>query len=327
MSSRGAILRSLADGRFHSGAELGRALGISRAAVNKAVQALLRHGLEVHSVAGRGYRLAHPFTPLEHERILVLLATLGERQWRGRLEVLEAVDSTNLYLLQKAPPELADGQCCIAESQSGGRGRRGRRWVSTPYRNLLFSMAWTFEGGPQSAAGLSLAAGVAVLRTLQACGIGGVGLKWPNDVVWQERKLAGILIDVRGEAAGPCQTVLGVGLNVHLDERDAAAIDQPWVDLYRLTGQIADRNRIAALLILHCTEVLREFARSGLEAFRREWLAHHAYGDRPLRLWQGGREYRGVMQGIDASGAILLRDAGGRTQAFHAGEISLRPQP
>ncbi len=324
MSSRIEILKLLSDGRFHSGAEIGRLLGVSRAAVNKGVQRLAKSGFGIHSVSGRGYCLERAFQPLSRERILDALGREA-RVWRERLEILDEVDSTSLHLLRRIPDPLPAGQTCVAESQSGARGRRGRGWIASAYRNVLFSMAWSYDSGPQIATGLSLAAGVAVVRALREYGVTGVALKWPNDVVWQERKLAGILVDLRGEASGPCQVVLGMGLNVDIDERDGVLIDQPWADLRRVTGQEVDRNRLLALLIRHCADMLQEFGRSGLDGFRQEWQDHHAYHGRVLRLLQGEREYRGVTQGIDPGGALLIRSADGHTRAFHSGEVSVRP--
>ncbi len=321
MSTRYALLRLLSDGHFHSGTDLGLTLGVSRAAVCKTIKTLGETGLAIHRVTGRGYRLEQPFAPLDRQRILTELQNL-KSSTAIALEVLEEIDSTSSHLLQSNDDRGA--RVCLAEIQRQGRGRRGRRWVATPWHNILMSMAWRFEQGPAALAGLSLAAGVVALRALQAYGVSGVTLKWPNDLLWGERKLAGLLVDIRGEAAGPCSAIVGLGLNVYLDPHDAQAIDQPWVDLHSVLKLTIDRNRLAALLIHHFNEMFRHFEADGLAAFRAEWEAHHYYARQRVCLMLGDTQIEGVVQGIDDSGALLIRETNGAVRCFHSGEISLR---
>jgi BirA family biotin operon repressor/biotin-[acetyl-CoA-carboxylase] ligase len=245
---------------------------------------------------------------------------------RERLYVLEEVDSTNQAVagyLQAVGD--ANGLTCLAEVQWSGRGRRGRRWVATPYRNILLSMAWRFPGGPAQVAGLSLAAGVAVRQAIADYGVTGAGLKWPNDVLWEGRKLAGLLVEVHGEAAGPTQVILGVGVNGGISRADAARIDQPWVDLQTITGSVTDRNRLAALLIGELLRMFKLFAAKGFAPFRDAWERAHRYNGERVRLLLGERAIIGTVQGIDADGGLIVRHARGE-QVFHAGEISLRPE-
>ena len=235
------------------------------------------------------------------------------------------MDSTSRYLSEhSAQADAIDGMTCLAEVQSGGRGRRGRAWVATPYRNLMLSMAWQFPGGPDIVSGLSLAAGVAVVQALEEYGIGDVSLKWPNDVLWNNRKLAGLLADVRGEAAGPTLVILGVGINAHIGGEDAERIDQPWVDLHNIVGETPDRNRLAALVIGHLRRMFQTFAETGFAPFREEWRMRHLYHGRRVRLIQGEREILGTVEDVDENGGLIVRHARGR-QIFHSGEISLRP--
>lgn len=332
MTTRVEILRALADGKLHSGVDIGRRLGVTRAAVSKGVKALVASGLSVQAVPGIGYRLEVPFTPLDRRAILRQLdAAVPVR----RLEVLETVDSTNRHLLAQA---LADpdpsGMVCLAEAQPQGRGRRGKSWVATPFENLMLSMAWRFTVGPAMVAGLSLAAGVAVARALERYGVSGIGLKWPNDILWiapgaapQERKLAGLLVDVHGEAGGPCTVVLGVGVNCRIAAADAKRIDQPWADLHTITGQTPDRNRLAALLIEELYEMFTTFAGSALAAFQADWDRRHLYAHRAVRMLRGEAWFDGTVEGIDEHGALRLRGPGGQIQVFHSGEVSLRPTP
>ncbi len=321
MLTRTAILKALADGAFHSGTEIGRRLGVSRAAVCKSIRALTQAGLEIQRVTGRGYRMAAPAAPLERRAIARALARAGVPALA--LTILEQVDSTSRYLLAQAP---GGARVCLAEAQPQGRGRRGRAWIATPYHNLMLSMDWQFAGGPATLAGLSLAAGLAVLRALERYGARELALKWPNDVLHERRKLAGLLVDVQGEAAGPTRVVVGVGINGYIGARDAARIDQPWVDLQRLTGAAVDRNRLAALAIGELYYMFETFATDGFAPFRLEWQRRHHYHAQRVRLLTERGDVSGTVVGVDAAGALLLRDAAGACQAFHAGQISLRPE-
>ena len=363
MSTRLGILQLLADGNLHSGADIGRKLGVTRAAVHKGVKALAANGLGVHAVAGLGYRLDAPITPLDRQQIARTLAAGASAA--SRVEVLETVDSTNRYLLARA---LADpdprGMVCLGEVQPQGRGRQGKSWIATAYENLMMSMAWRFGAGPAMVVGLSLAAGVAVARALEAFGVPDAGLKWPNDILWgdrmtssasrvgttshavssltpcplpegeggsvrlrgtsMERKLAGLLVDVHGEASGPCTVVVGIGVNCRISEADGRRIDQPWVDLHTITGATPDRNKLAALLIDRLQEMFETYAVSGLAAYQADWNRRHLFANRPVRLVRHQSSVEGTVDGIDDHGALRLRLADGRVQLFHSGEVSLR---
>lgn len=321
MSTRHDLLALLADGAFHSGTALGDRLGVSRAAVNKAVQALIEAGVEIHSIPGRGYRLDEPFTPLSGDTIRALLRVHGIEL---ELEVLEATDSTSQHLLRAPAGEVRGARACLAEMQSAGRGRRGRGWVATPFHNMLLSVGWRFESGPAALAGLSLAAGVAVLRALEAFGVARAGLKWPNDILIDGRKLAGLLVDLRGEAAGPSFAVLGLGLNVHIAAAEAAQIDQPWASLREWLPAPVDRNRLAALLFGELAAMLAEFERSGFAAFRAAWERRHVFAGQTVRVRQAHGDAVGVVVGIDEHGALQLREASGAVRTLHSGDVSLR---
>ena len=321
MTTRHAVLRFLSDGAFHSGTVLGERLGVSRAAVNKAIQSLVESGADIHRVSGRGYRLGEPFVPLAEASIRALME---QRQVQAAIEILDQVDSTNQHLLRTAEP--ASGRVCLAEAQSAGRGRRGRGWVATPCHNILMSMNWRFETGPASLAGLSLAAGVAVVRALEEFGVQGAGLKWPNDILRDNAKLAGLLIDVRAESGVPSLVVLGLGLNVYLAPADAAHIDQPWTALrdLNISPVPVDRNRLAALLIVHLHEMFGVFERDGFAAFRAEWERRHLYAGKSVRLQSGHEDVLGTVEGIDTQGGLRVRTVGGEVRTFHSGDVSLR---
>jgi len=323
MSTRNEVLGLLSDGGFHSGTNMGEKLGVSRAAINKAIKSLSNAGIDIHRVSGRGYRLAEPIQPLEKRTILQHLAGLTEG-FEDRLQLFSSIDSTSSFLVSQLEPEHKQGAVCIAEFQSGGRGRRGRSWVSTPYSNIMMSMAWRYDQGPAFVAGLSLAAGVAVVKALQQFGVSDIGLKWPNDILWNGRKLAGLLLDVQGEADGPSRVVVGLGVNVLIGDKDAPTIDQPWVDLRTILDEAVDRNRLAAIIVSELQKMFLTFEASGLSTFLPFWQEAHVYHGKTVTLLRGSEVLEGIVEGVEESGAIKLRDATGRVNVYHSGEVSLR---
>jgi BirA family biotin operon repressor/biotin-[acetyl-CoA-carboxylase] ligase len=323
MEASHRLIRSLADGRFHSGEDLAAALGVTRAAVWKQLRRLSTNtGLQVHAVRGRGYRLAQPLELLDPERLRADSAAHAN----GRLErlwVLPSVDSTNSYLNRQSPPAAGRGLACLAEHQSAGRGRRGRGWV-TPYgANLALSLAWRFDLPLAALSGLSLAVGVVLAETLQQFGLQGHQLKWPNDLHLEGRKLGGILVEARGEAHGPAVAVIGVGLNLRLADDQAQGIDQPWTDLASAGLIEVSRNQLAVRLLDGLAIACERYAGEGLTGFLPAWQGFDGYHGREVHLVSGERRVEGRYLGIDPSGALLL-ECDGRRQAFHAGEVSLR---
>ncbi len=325
MSTRNEVLGLLSDGEFHSGTDMGEKLGMSRAAINKAIKSLSDIGIDIHRVSGRGYRLAEPNQPLEKQSILKHMAAFVTG-FEDRLQLFNTIDSTSNFLISQPVTERKQGAVCITEFQSGGRGRRGRSWVSTPHSNIMMSMAWQYDRGPDFVSGLSLAAGVAVVKALRQFGVSDVGLKWPNDILWNGRKLAGLLLDVQGEAEGPCRVVVGLGVNVRIGEKDAQVIDQPWVDLRTILDEVVDRNRLAAVIVSELEKMFLTFETSGLRAFLPAWQQAHVYHGQAVTLLRGSEVLEGVVAGIDESGAIKLRDAAGCVSVYHSGEVSLRAE-
>jgi len=317
------LLNLLADGLFHSGAALGDALGVTRSAVWKAVQVCTEHGIDIHSVRGKGYRLAQELDLLQKDRIVSQL-DMSVRPLLGDLEIHHEIDSTSKHLLRLAVDGAATGAACLAEAQTGGRGRRGRSWVSPFGSNIYLSVLWRFAQGPAALSGLSLAIGVAVLEAVQALGIDGGGLKWPNDVLWKGRKLAGVLLDLTAEACGPSTVVVGVGLNVRMPDSAAQSIDQPWVDLHSLLPAAPpSRNFIAAQLLGRVLAALSEFEREGLAPFQARWARWDCLSGQTVALLLPTQRITGRAQGIDATGALLL-ETDGQVRAYAAGEVSVR---
>lgn len=323
MSTRVKILDLLADGQFHSGTEMGAALGMSRAAINKIVKTLQAQGVEIHSVTGKGYKIVSPQSPLSSQKIGKYLKGIDPEP--ASIHVLDEVDSTNAFLLRLAQSSPVTGHVCLTESQQQGRGRRGKHWVASPYRNIIMSIAWQFQSGPAALGGLSLVAGVAVANALAELGVEQVKLKWPNDIILENKKLGGLLIEMQGESSGPCLAVLGIGINVDMGEIAQKEIDQPWTDIKKVTDHDYDRNQLAAILIQHLSRSFTEFESNGFDAFREQWLMLHAYSNQHVKVIQGEREHFGKISDIGNNGALYLRDEQGREQQFFSGEVSLRP--
>lgn len=314
------ILDLLADGQFHSGEELGALLGVSRAAVWKHLQKLEALGIKLLSVKGRGYCIDGGLDLLDLKQIQASRASSLSLE----LALFTQMDSTNSYLMRHENPAM---QVCLAESQSAGRGRRGRAWVSPFAQNIYCSIGWGFEGGVAALEGLSLVVGLVIVRVLQHYGISGLELKWPNDVLYQGQKLAGVLIEMMGDPAGYCQVVIGVGINVSMSDELAHTIGQPWIDLRRILEQQSlpyiSRNLLVAKLIDELVLVLNGYEQAGFVSYCEEWQSFNAHAGCMVELQNGNLAYSGVCLGVSDVGALILETPRGR-EVFHGGEISLR---
>ena len=313
-------LRRLADGRFHSGAEVARELGRSRATLSEALKHVPELGIEVFSVRGRGYRLAAPIEFLDAAAIGRRIAGTGLA-----LEIVDEIDSTSTRLVERAAVGAASGTCLAAEWQSAGRGRRGRAWFGSLGGSLTFSLLWRFERGAGQLAGLSLAVGAAVARALAACGVQRVQVKWPNDVIVDFRKLAGILVETSGEMQGPTAAVIGVGVNYRLGEAALDHIDQAVTDVVRCSERPPSRNALLGEVLATLAATLTEFEARGFAGVRESWKALHAYQGRPVRVLPAREPpFDADVTDVAADGELVVALPDGRTQALASAEISLR---
>jgi len=316
------LLSLLADGEFHSGDDLGAALGVTRAAVWKQIQRLQEDkGLDIFSVKGKGYRLSSPMDLLDASKIKEGLSASAKRLVSD-VQVFGSVTSTNDIAMKHAEAQGGAGYVCVAEQQTAGRGRRGRLWVSPYGTNIYLSLVWDFFNGAAALEGLSLAVGVAVANALKAKGVDGIELKWPNDVLVQGAKLGGILLEMTGDPSGHCKVVLGVGINTSVSKKDGAAIDQAWVDTSTL-GVCIDRNEFISEVIGELVSMLALFSEHGFGYFRDQWLVLDAFKGKAVVVKAGKNDMTGIANGVDNTGALKL-DRAGTIEAIKGGEVSLR---
>jgi len=240
------------------------------------------------------------------------------------LKIEDSLDSTN-SALQRLP--LAQQHCTaiLAEQQQAGRGRRGKHWHSPHGKNIYLTLGWKFEQALGELGCLPLVVALSVAQALSRAGLEGHRVKWPNDLLLDDNKLCGCLVELQGDARGPCYAVLGVGINVHMPSTESIpGIDQPWTDLTsHLPGY--SRNRLAALLLEEMIMKLSLFADQGFAPFKQLWQQYDGLSGRLVDVVAGSRSFHGVATGIDGQGALLL-DTGSEVLSLHSADVSLKPR-
>lgn len=325
---RRRVLTALSDGAFHPVAKLAKRTRIPRTSLTKIIASLRELGFEIESQAEEGLRLPRA-VDLYDQGTLTGAMSLFARSAVVRTDVLLTVDSTNRFVADICDA-LAPGsaQLCVAEIQNAGRGRRGRSWVAPFGAGICMSVGWQFAEPPPTFSALSLAVGVAVVTALRRLGAPDAMLKWPNDLIWKGRKLGGILVEMRGESAGPAHVVIGIGINVHmpaavriaLAEQQAALI----ADVHEiLRERTPARNIIVAAIMSELVPMLRAFAIDGFGPFHASWQSLDAFADAPVKVINGPQSTQGIERGVDTDGALLV-DVDGDIRKFVSGEVSLR---
>ncbi len=255
--------------------------------------------------------------PLNREKILA-----AANQQSLHVHVFDRLSSTNSWLLENtAEPEIM--QVCVTEEQTAGRGRRGNNWLSTPGRNIMCSFAWVFKAWPNGITGLSLAVGMLVAEQLNAGYDLDVKVKWPNDLMCDDRKLGGILIELAGEATGSCRVVVGLGLNVDQSDWSHTDSSYAWQDLQGL-GVALNRNEFIGNLSRELTIALRAFENHGFAPLVNAWPRFSTYQGRKIQVGDQHSNVIGVMQGVDEEGALLVYDDQGGSHRFMDSSVSVR---
>ncbi len=311
------LLMLLADGGFYSGNDLGRQLGVSRAAVWKRIQRVTgEYGVTVQSVPGKGYRLSQPLQLLNRDVIQQALPALP-------IFMYESIGSTNdqaKQLLGTYSAPLA----VFAEHQTQGKGRRGREWVSPFAQNLYLSFVWPVTEGLNQIDGLSLLVGVAVAKAIKRLSGIDAQLKWPNDVLIGKRKVAGILLELIGDPVELCHVVIGIGVNLNmLDSFDS--IDQEWTSLGKEMGGTVSRELFAKTVLEELAHYLEKQKNHGFSSIRAEWNELHAWQGANVNLHIGTNIVSGQIVGIGDKGEICLL-VEGEERKYLGGELSLRLQ-
>jgi len=326
VSRRTRLLQLLSDGETHSGEVLAEQLGVTRAAVWKLISVLRDMGVDIASHARKGYQLPHAMQLYDAARIAALLDPAVRAQLQ-RIDVLLTVGSTNQYVSEHPANHNTHAVLCVAELQPDGRGRRGRAWLAPFGSGICMSLGYWFDSMPSGFSALTLVVGVALIRALHGVGLKEAKLKWPNDVVIHGRKLAGVLTEMRGEAAGPTHVVIGVGCNLRIPEATRTQLAQSQThlaDLHdELGDQTPDRNVLVAAFTVQLLECMNLFAREGFIAFIHEWQRYDALRDAEVKVLHGEQVLLGVARGVTEDGSLLIETPQG-IQRFTSAEVSLR---
>lgn len=319
------LIKILSDGLFHSGTELGKQLGLTRAGIWKLIPQIEALGILIESRTNKGYQIVDGLELLSLDEIN---ASLSEKSKTliEKIVLLDEVSSTNDYLLNH--PTISSGKAlvCLAESQTLGRGRFGRKWLAPFASNIYLSLLWNFEGDAGQLSGLSLVMAVSLVKALSCYGVKeGIQLKWPNDVLWMGKKLAGCLIETRGEAYGVCHTVIGIGLNLNMPNGVGQEIQGDWVDVRQIIHNLPARNQLIGFILDAVLESLSIFQTQGLTPFKKTWESLSVSLNKQVSILTSTGTIKGIDRGVNAQGCLLLQDErDGPMRVFSSGEVSLR---
>ena len=311
------LTAAMSDGEFHDGTALGKTMQMTRSAVWKMIKKLERYGIEINSVKGRGYALCEPVTLLDESEIKKNLTNK-----KCQLSVLESVTSTNAHLKTMRHPKGIS--FCLAEQQTAGKGRMNRDWHSPFGKNIYLSCLYPFQKDMSELAGLSLVVSLAIVQALKQFGLQqGLHVKWPNDIVCDNKKISGTLIEVQAESHGVCHAVIGIGLNVNMLIDEHRQISQTWTSMRRVLGKYLDRNQVTATLMNTLLEYLQRFERVGFEEFISEWMSVDMMAGREITVKSIHASVVGVAAGVNAQGHLLLEMSDGEMRSFSSGDTTI----
>lgn len=314
-------VKLLSDLNYHDGTSLGEALNITRAAVWKIIKKLEAYGIIIESTKGKGYKLNSPLILLDKK---VIKKQLNNQHIQ--FDILEKVGSSNEHLKKLSRNKKI--KACITEMQTQGKGRFNREWHSPFAENSYISLCYPLQKDLSELAGLSLVVGLAICQAIEAYHPlpQALSVKWPNDIMYDKKKLGGVLIEVQAEAHGMCHVIIGMGLNINMQKAQKKDISQPWTSLSQITGQYHDRNILSALILDHVINYLAKFSQSDFSAFEKEWQQRDALFNQSLALISNKEKFNGVGAGINAQGQLMLRLNNGMKQTFASGDTSLLQQ-
>ncbi len=321
-STQRTIIEILGDGLCHSGTKLGQLLGISRSAIWKQIKQLIDWGVPIISFPKQGYQLKQELILLDEKKIK---EELQKEQWTNavNLHLFSSIDSTNRYLKDLAIS--SDLDLCCAELQTQGRGRFGRNWHSPFGENIYCSSRWKLQCDLAKLSGLSLVTSLAIVATLQKfINTSEIKIKWPNDILWNDKKLCGSLIEIIAESNATAQVIIGIGLNVNSDTEDHPLPDKPWCSLYELSQKFYNRNQLIANLVIQLNNYISQFINKDLQFFMDEWNQYDYLIGKTITVTQSLESLSGVACGINPMGQLILRDNEGSLHVLSSGDTTLK---
>ena len=310
------IVKRLSDGKFYDGTSLGEQLGITRSAVWKVMKRLEGFGVMVESVKGKGYRLQQPLVLLDEEILNQQL-----KKQKIHVDVYQTVSSTFACFDDSPQDQMV---AAIAEFQSQGRGRLKRNWVSPFAENITCSLRYPFSKDMSELSGLSLVISLAMVHAIEiVSGLNGqLSVKWPNDVYFQGKKLAGTLIEIAAEPHGYCHVIIGMGVNVNMQSIDDGSSIRPWTSLRNETGHYIDRNPLVVELFVQVKLYIERFEKEGLASFVEEWHALDCLQGQSITLNNLGKNINGTVLGINELGHLQLTMSDKTVKTFAAGDVT-----
>lgn len=320
--SQYTLLRILGDGLCHSGNELGQALGISRSAIWKQINQLITLGVAITRIPHQGYQLETPLKLLDEQEIIAQLTRDGFKT-PFKLHLITSLDSTNRYLKELPASQVLD--LCCAEIQTQGRGRFGRHWHSPFGENIYCSLRWNLNCDLSRLSGLSLVTSLAVLACIKEfIQSSDINIKWPNDILWHDKKLCGSLIEINAESNGHAQVIIGIGLNVNTDTQQHSLPDKPWCSFYEMTQQTFNRNVIISKLIIKLKQYLDKFLEFGFDVFMEEWTKADYLAGKHISITQATGSISGLASGINQAGQLILIDELNNKHCLSSGDTTLQ---
>jgi BirA family transcriptional regulator, biotin operon repressor / biotin---[acetyl-CoA-carboxylase] ligase len=310
------VVNILNDGEYHDGTTIGEKLQMTRSAVWKTIKKLESYQIKLDSVKGKGYALLEPLVLLDVKKIKKNIVRPVE------INVFESVDSTNEFL--KTFKNNKTIKICLAEKQTHGKGRLNREWFSPFAKNIYMSCLYPFRKDISELSGLSLVMSLAIVDTLKNIGVSkNLSVKWPNDIVYDNKKISGSLIEIQAETHGACHAVIGVGVNVNMLNVERGCITQEWTSLQRVLNTYIDRNDLCARLINNLLDYLHRFETQGFLPFVAEWKSADCLTDQMISVSNVNETIEGRMTGINEQGHLLLQLKNGKTRAFSSGDTSI----
>lgn len=317
------VLTLLDNNRHYSGQALAQRFNVTRATIHNCIVKIESLGISVERIRGLGYRLMQPLDLLSQADIESKLSPQVANKL-VEIQCLQEIDSTNRYAGDLVLPKAGEFSLVLAEMQTAGKGRRGRKWVSPYAANIYMSVLWPLQKPLHESGMLSPMLAISMLTALEELGVTGLSLKWPNDIYCHNKKLAGLLIECSGEISGGCKMVIGMGVNVFMSQFDNIDIDQQWTDMCSHTQDSQYlRNDVAAKLANSAVSALIQFENNTFENLVGTWSQWDIMKDKQVELHSAQFIQTGVARGIDSHGCLLFETSRG-VEKISAGDVSLR---